>query len=42
MKFTEEYVMCIEKQVFSEKSVYKWVKYGFATTSLSGKDTLTL
>ena len=31
--------MCTEKHVLNKKKVYKWAKYGFATTSLSRKDS---
>ena len=34
MKFTEE---CVQRSMFLAKNVYKWVKHGFATTSLSQK-----
>ena len=31
VKFTKEYVMCMEKYVLVKKDVYKWAKHGFAT-----------
>ena len=37
-KFIVEYVMYSEKNDLV-KNIYKWSKYGFATTSLSGKDS---
>ena len=40
MKFTEEYVMCMEKYILIKKVVYKWAKHWFAPTSPSQKDTV--
>ena len=39
-KFTKECVMYIEKHVLVKKNVYRWIKQGFITLSLSQKDSL--
>ena len=38
MKFTEEYVMCMEKYVF-DKNAYIWAIKVFIKTNLSWKDS---
>ena len=37
MKFTEECVICMKKHVFGKRTMYKWAKYRFVTTSLLEK-----
>ena len=39
VKFTEECVICTEKQVLVKKIVYKWAKHEFATTNPSWKES---
>ena len=39
MKLIDERVMCTEKHVLVKKSVYKWTKHRFVTTSPSGKES---